>query len=53
MGREKNVKSVWLGIGLVALIGVGAWLATSEVLVTSSADSYASPNGTVRLDDSD
>lgn len=44
------MKSVMLGIGLVALIALGARVTTGSLLEQSSAEAYASPHGSVRLD---
>lgn len=45
------MKAVWFGLSIAALIGIAGWYGATEFLGSTSADSYASPNGTVRLDD--
>ena len=43
------MKSVLLGIGLMVVVSVGAWL-VMDMQVTTAGDAFTSPNNSVRLD---
>lgn len=43
------MKSVMLGIGLMIIVSIGAWLVT-DMQATTAGDAHTSPNNSVRLD---